>query len=474
MKSILDLVAAKGIEVKRVASTKGGEYHGPCPGCGGSDRFHVWPDQNEGAGSFWCRSCDIGGDGITFLMEFEGLSFADACREIGRELDHTGGVTAAPSLPKGGKGVAKYEPVKPGAPVGDLWAEKAGSLVDWAHKALLADPAPVEWLQARGIRTDMAVRHRLGWNRGRDGRDIWRPRESWGLETITKENGQRKRLWFPRGLLIPTIDRSGRVRRIRVRRWADDPPRYYVIPGSNMGQTTTSETARAHMVVESDLDSILIEQMAGDWVGVVALGSSHTKPDSGVYGVLKASPVLLLAMDFDKAGQTAMEWWGQHFPRSKPWPVPKGKDPGEAYSLGVDIRQWVLAGLPRAWVEGTKGPSTWVDGKGGGAEKEGGQAADRAADPGGAGRKIDEAAPVLAEGVRAFIDMLKRYPLQVYSSAMRTQIREPGEWAHRNWEASKMFSQLVFFNEDVRAYINGHPDRLITRKNATYNNQEGG
>ena len=30
----------------------GGEYKGPCPNCGGTDRFHVRMD-----GVYWCRVC---------------------------------------------------------------------------------------------------------------------------------------------------------------------------------------------------------------------------------------------------------------------------------------------------------------------------------------------------------------------------------------------------------------------------------
>ena len=33
--------------------------------------------------------------------------------------------------------------------------------------------------------------------------------------------------------------------------------------------------------------------------------------------------------------------------RDNGWSVPKGKDPGEAFELGVDIKEWVRAGLPR-------------------------------------------------------------------------------------------------------------------------------
>lgn len=33
------------------------EYVGPCPYCGGTDRFHVWQDK----GNFWCRQCEAKG-----------------------------------------------------------------------------------------------------------------------------------------------------------------------------------------------------------------------------------------------------------------------------------------------------------------------------------------------------------------------------------------------------------------------------
>jgi len=42
--------------LKKVASTGGGEYHGPCPFCGGKDRFVVQPYHTNG-GRWFCRHC---------------------------------------------------------------------------------------------------------------------------------------------------------------------------------------------------------------------------------------------------------------------------------------------------------------------------------------------------------------------------------------------------------------------------------
>ncbi len=48
------------------------EWAGPCPDCGGRDRFLVWPDRPRG-GAFLCRGCGAKGDGIQFLRQVYGM-----------------------------------------------------------------------------------------------------------------------------------------------------------------------------------------------------------------------------------------------------------------------------------------------------------------------------------------------------------------------------------------------------------------
>jgi phage/plasmid primase-like uncharacterized protein len=70
------------VNIKHVASTNGGEYAGPCPWCGGTDRFRVWPNEGE-TGRYWCRQCQRSGDGIQFLRDVHGITYRDACRMLG-------------------------------------------------------------------------------------------------------------------------------------------------------------------------------------------------------------------------------------------------------------------------------------------------------------------------------------------------------------------------------------------------------
>lgn len=72
----------------------GSEHGGPCPWCGGDDRFRVWPDQGAGdLGRYWCRRCGRKGDVIDFLRDYKGLTFQEACQDAGLEhlIDEAGG-----------------------------------------------------------------------------------------------------------------------------------------------------------------------------------------------------------------------------------------------------------------------------------------------------------------------------------------------------------------------------------------------
>ncbi len=468
MDNVLELLEKTGIEAKKMASTHGGEYHSACPGCGGENRFHVWPEQNEGNGSFWCRNCKAAGDSISFVMTFEGLSFPAACARLGRELETAprSGVVRIPSKknPRG----RSYKAPAPRPDPGVLWRKKAEDLVSWSHDCLMKAPDRLSWLEDRGILADTVEKYRLGWNPGKDGKDLFRPRESWGLATELKE-GRKKKLWLPIGLVIPMIDR-GRVRRIRIRRPEGDP-RYYVLPGSQMGLMITRRDARAYMVVEAELDAMLVDQCAGDWLGVVGLGSASAKPDAELFGILRKARVVLVSTDRDKAGENAVKWWADHIKHSKRWPVGAGKDPGEAYQAGRDIRIWAVAGLPIGWIFGR----SFVDSKKREAQdpilepsEDPGTGSDdeSSPDPPAFVRDARESSsPKRPASVEELVGLLKQYPVEIRITNRRTQIRDNKKWAARNPEASKRISELVFFDEDVGKFLAGHDDIAITGRN---------
>ncbi len=59
-----------------------GELAGPCPWCGGRDRFVVWPSSSDRYGRAWCRRCQWTGDIIQLYRDLEGVSFVRAVEDL--------------------------------------------------------------------------------------------------------------------------------------------------------------------------------------------------------------------------------------------------------------------------------------------------------------------------------------------------------------------------------------------------------
>lgn len=72
--SVLDVAQSLGAQLKRT----GTEWQGPCPSCGGKDRFGVNPAENV----YLCRGSDGKGDGINMVQHVLGIDFVPACEWI--------------------------------------------------------------------------------------------------------------------------------------------------------------------------------------------------------------------------------------------------------------------------------------------------------------------------------------------------------------------------------------------------------
>ncbi|NMC49070.1 MAG: hypothetical protein GYA47_06555 [Desulfovibrio sp.] len=83
------------------------------------------------------------------------------------------------------------------------------------------------------------------------------------------------------------------------------------------------------------------------------LAPASARPDASAAAALSRADSILVALDSDKAGALAWDnpdptqWtWRARYSRAVRWPVPVGKDPGEAFAQGLDVTAWVIAGLP--------------------------------------------------------------------------------------------------------------------------------
>lgn len=347
--NLLDLIPG---EYRRAGGKNGGEYHGSCPWCGdggkgrGSDRFHIWPEQGR-HGTYWCRQCGRGGDAIKFLIDFENLDFKQALDKLGMHPAELG--IKDKKVPTGWQPSAASRPT-------DAWADHAKKFALWCHDRLLERSAELDWLESRGIDLDLVLKYRLGYNPTH----AWRERPAWGLKHERKpDTGKLKKLWLPRGLVIPwfsDFSENAQVLRLRVRQ-PDQLPRYFVIPGSSR-EPMISQAAEGMVVVESELDAILLDGAVGDLVGVVAMGNDTAKPTADLMPAFNEALTILVALDsdlpkynsetgrMDIPGAKASRWWLSQFPQALRLPVIGGKDPGEAHAAGVDLHSWVMAALP--------------------------------------------------------------------------------------------------------------------------------
>ncbi len=366
--------------IKRVSGRQGGEYHSPCPLCGGKDRFAVFPEQAGGElcqkyginGTWSCpRGCGKGGDVISWFTEVEGMTFSAACAELkipleGQEKQRRG--YRPLRMPRQDQKAA-FSPTSYAPPL-EQWRLQATKLATEAHARLLESPAMLRYLSGRGL-PEAAVRaYRLGYieAEGKQTDCIFRARAAFGLPEKKGPKGQIVRAFrIPRGITIPVWS-NDQCLRIRIRRRDADrdrsnpkDPKYLLVPQPGqpysaplmLPPVNISPDLSTWVVVEAEMDAMAIHHACGGTVGVLSILTVRVKPDQAAHAALSRAARILVALDVDEdkadgsnPGADAWPWWKETYPQAKLWPVPEGKDPGEAYSLGVDLAAWVYVGSP--------------------------------------------------------------------------------------------------------------------------------
>jgi len=329
---ILELANQLDISPKRVASTKGGEYHSACPLCGGKDRFIIWSVIDR----YFCRQCEVSGDAIQFCRDFMGMDYRAACAKVGIQGNSYSHIRRSNTY--------KFAPEKAETPP-DMWQKNANNFTMQCHQNLLLTKEALNLIQERGLSLETIHEYSLGWNP----RNRFLPTAAWGLPASFKENGDKRKLWLPKGIMIPTASKET-LTKLKIRRseWQeqDSLPKYVEVSGSMKGPSLYGNVATGVIIiVEAEFDAILIQQVAADICCSMALGGAGKKPDADSHHLLCNASRLLYSLDFDDAGKKAFRFWKSTYANLRPWPTPKGKSPGDAFKLGVNLRTWILAGI---------------------------------------------------------------------------------------------------------------------------------
>ena len=330
MTDLLSLIE-QDTALRRVASTGGGEYAGPCPFCGGTDRFRVWPDHPDGP-RWRCmgtkagrNGCGRGGDAIAYLVERGDLTKAEAYK-----ARHSGDVTMPTGMTRTRKSVdtapVRHQTNSPPR----AWQEQARLFVGYCQEQLHPDVGreALDYLHERGLRDETIRRWGLGWHAN----DRWCDPERWGLDG-------GKMVWLARGVVIPWLV-EGATWHVKVRRF-DGKPKYVRVRG---GQPTLFGLdfvtgKRVVVICEGELDAVLLWQEAGDLVDVVAVGSKGAKIPLPFLAHLAGAARWLVALDND-ADDKANEW-GAYSARVRRVRPLHGNDLTDFYQAGGDLRAWV-------------------------------------------------------------------------------------------------------------------------------------
>lgn len=333
--SLIELAREISLSPKRTASTNGGEYHFPCPKCGGKDRFIIW----EKTGRYLCRQCNAKGDEIQFCRDFFGMDFKAACLKLGVVKDRKSSSFHF-ARPKFTVVTATF-PSK-------IWQERAAAFASDCHKNLLNFPHAIEPLKARGFSLKIIEAYSLGWNP----ENKFSSYPEWGMPISHNSEGKERKLWLSQGLVIPTFS-NGHAIKLKIRRSAweegDKYPKYIEVSGSTkIPSIYGNKDLKVIILVEAEFDAMLIQQFAADLCCTMAIGGVGKKPDASTNQLLHRAEVFLFALDFDDAGSKSFQFWKDTYPHITPWPAPRGKSPETSLKEGTNLRVWLEGGITRA------------------------------------------------------------------------------------------------------------------------------
>jgi DNA primase len=317
--NLLDLVST---ELKRVASTHGGEWAGPCPFCGGRDRFRVWPHHPSGRCRFWCRQCQRHGDTLDFLQE-QGLSFRESVQLLGGRV-----ADRPPPRPT---------PAQSGPPAA-AWQTQGLNFTNacrdtlWSARGRLA----LDWLLRRGFTNETILQAGLGFNLV----DRRIDDSVWGLD-------RSKPLWLPKGIVIPW-QIGDQLWRINIRRLSGQPK--YMGPagnGNGLYRADTLSMNQPAVLVEGEFDALTVMQETKGAIAAVATGSTYGARRTRWVSRLALCQPVLIAFDADPSGEEAAQYWLKTLPRSKRW-RPYWEDINAMHTGGGSVRDWIEAGMDNA------------------------------------------------------------------------------------------------------------------------------
>ena len=320
-----------------------GEYHGNCPWCGGHDRFAFWSSGRYSC-SIRASGCGrYGRDVIDFLRAYEGLSFSEACHELG--LD-----------PGREYSRALYHPVAAvEKPPSKAWQERAAAVIHLAQRFLWSPrgQAALDYLRHRGFTDDTIRTAALGYiPYSSDGRWYQDVPEHWGF---SREDDPVSEVYLPEGILIPWYA-DGHFWKLQIRRLSglkDGDAKYVQVKGSGEGLYNVDAIRVDVPLVtcEGEFDALSRQQVCSKSVAWVATGATTRARQDRWLARMGLASLVLVAYDEDVAdrngkgsGEEGTAYWEKILPHALRWP-PWAHDLNEMLTQGHDLPTWIALGI---------------------------------------------------------------------------------------------------------------------------------
>lgn len=285
---------------RRVSLKKAGrEFAACCPFHGEkTPSFYVSPQKQF----YHCFGCGAHGTAISFLMEYENLSFPEAVEQLAEQ--------AGLEVPREAGGDDKREAH---APLYDA----LNAAAEWYVQQLRQTPKAVEYLKNRGIDGTTARDYQIGWAPPSGLIDALKPRFTpqqlvdAGLAARRDDGGIRER--FRARIMFPIRDRRGRITGFGGRLIEDGEPKYLNSPESEVfhkGQVIYGlfEARKAGtrlddiVVVEGYMDVVGLAR-AGFRRAVACMGTALTR--AHLDSLFRQVSRITLCFDGDAAGRRA-------------------------------------------------------------------------------------------------------------------------------------------------------------------------
>lgn len=314
-----DLLALAG----RHTQLKKNAHHdwcGPCPRCGGKDRFHVFQNRITKRWSFLCYQCHgRPGDAIEFVRWLHGADFVEAVQQLA--------------------GAPQARRIEPPPPAVNLsWTQRVRRLVVDAQDLLWSDEgeAARAYLERRGLEPHTCLAFGLG----------YRPDAP-----VPGTDGKRRAPaivmpWTAGRVVLPPPS-TGKVTAVRYRFLEpQDGAKITAEGGSRFagrlygGQVLprVAERLRTLVLVEGEINCMSIWQCAGspermfDWrLDVLSLGSESAKLSPAAVAAIGEYGKVLVWAD---RGEVAREL-AQTLPNAHPIRSPGGKDANDLLQEGL-------------------------------------------------------------------------------------------------------------------------------------------